>query len=369
LGWAWLCPVVGAAEEEWQIGPVKPRPHLDVALTYDDNVLISPANEQDDFSVTVSPGLQLVYGETGRNYVSLDYTAGLERFLRLTNQDADNHYVTFDSHLELNRLALGLNHAFRDITGPNIEVGTRVEERQNVSHLDAEYRLSEKTAVGLNYRQEFHEYTSTNLTDFSQLEVGGAFYYQVLPKTDLFGQFNYGWVEEDGGADASYQEANLGVRGQLTRKVTGTVKGGYQHRQFAGPIDSVDAFAAAVSLLAEFSERTAAELVLSRNINPSVTSPGNSYEATRVGLILRQKLWKEKITLALSGVYEHDDYDQLVFGTKRRDDFWDAGVEVSYEFTKWFQVGASYHHRENDSTLATVDFDQNLVRIHALIHY
>ena len=108
---------------------------------------------------------------------------------------------------------------------------------------------------------------------------------------------------------------------------------------------------------------------MSRNINPSVSSAGNSYEATRVELTLRQKLWKKKITLIAGGAYEHDNYNLSIGPVSRDDDFWEGHAEINYDVTKWFQFGAVYRYQRNSSTLHTVSFGQNVVTIHALLHF
>lgn len=74
--------------EDW---PIKFHPHLDLAATYDDNILIAHDHERSDLCFTVSPGLQLLYGDVSHDYLSLDYTTGIQRFLQHGSEDANNH--------------------------------------------------------------------------------------------------------------------------------------------------------------------------------------------------------------------------------------------------------------------------------------
>lgn len=358
-----LCPrPSGAAPfEDW---PIKPHPHLAFASSFNDNVFISPI-KQGDFSWLISPGILLEYGSPSQNYITLDYTAEIVRFYRLTSQDTDNHVVTFKTHFDLNRLTLDLTHNFRDRTDQNVEVGTRIQERQNVTSAQAEYRISSKTGVGLNYRQEFHEFFAAGQTDYDVYEIGGSFFYRAFSKTDFFGQFNYGRVDEQGGADQEYEEINLGVRGKLTSKITGTAKAGYQHRQFDSGIGDLNSFVASVGLQAALSARTTAELIVSRNVDPSITSAGNAYTATRVEASVRHRALGEKLTLIVGGVYEHDDYKLPA----RRDDIWEGKAGVSYSLTKWLEIGALYQHKRNDSSSGALSFNQNVGTIQASVRY
>jgi hypothetical protein len=355
-------PSVADPFEDW---PVKPHPHLSIASSFNDNVFISPT-KQGDFSWLISPGILLEYGKASHNYITLDYTAQIERFYRLTSEDANNHLVAFRTHLGLDRLTLDLSHDFRDRTEDNVEVGGRVEERQNITHANAEYQISSKTAVGLHYRQEFHEFFAPGQINYDTYEVGGDFYYRAFSKTDLFGEVNYGWVNEQVGSDQEYWEINAGLRGRLTSKITGTVKGGYQHRKFdVSTIGDINSFVASVGLQAALTKRTTADLTVSRSVDPSITSAGDTFTATRVEATLRHRARAERLVLTLGGAYEHDDYGQL----NRGDDVWEARAGVSYAFTRWFELGAFYRHTRDESSLSAFSFNQNVATIQASLHY
>ncbi len=365
-----LGPAGARAEGDSFLKKIKPHPHLGFAVRYDDNVFLDPTGKTNDVSFLISPGLQLLYGDEERNFAALDYTLGIERFVDLDDQNAINHLLKFDTHVEAGHIILDLSHVFQDISGANVDVGSRVEEQRNITRAEAEYRISEKTGVGLNYRQEFHDYDATNLTDSALFEVGGSFFYRIQPKTDLLVQLNQGWIDEDStGADSDYQEVNLGVRGQITSKIDGTAKVGYRHHNFtAAGSDDADMVTAGITLEGKFTERTSAELEVTRTISPSASAAGNSYEVTHVGLILRQRVGS-KFTLIARGGYEHDDYDVLIFGVDRSDDYWELGCGVEYEATKWFRAGVHYRYAQNESTTPAVEFEQNVVIFEALFHY
>src|SRR6185295_9986404 len=92
-------------------GPVKLHPHFEFAATYDDNVFIQPdSTRRGDWSFMMSPGLQAVYGDPERNFVSLDYTVSIVEFTHLTEQDTVNHFVTFGTRYEFNKLILDGGH-------------------------------------------------------------------------------------------------------------------------------------------------------------------------------------------------------------------------------------------------------------------
>lgn len=355
--------------DDW---PVKFHPHLDLAATYDDNILITPNNRIGDFSFTVSPGLELVYGNAEHNYLSLDYTAGIERFYRRTEFDAVNHYLTFNSIFTFSRLKLEVDQVFKQETSENFEAAARLEEQQNLTSISAEYSLNQYFSLGALYHQEFNHFPTPGQIDNELFEPGLAVYYHLTPKTDLFGEFDYGWVDVAEGDDQQFENVSLGLRGKITSKIRGQIEVGYENRDFSGPTPapSVAAVVAKVSLHADFSRHTFADLVVSRQISPSTTNADTSVTATRADLTVNQKIYREKFLVYAGGAYEHDDYGQDgSVGVNRQDDIVEGRVGAKYFATKWLEFGVSYRYQYDRSTASSVTFDQNLVSIDGLVHF
>jgi hypothetical protein len=353
--------------DDW---PVKLHPHLDFASTYNDNILISNTNKIGDFSFTVSPGLQLVYGSKDHNYLSLDYTAGIERFYRRTEFDAVNHYVTFNSVFNFSRLKLELDHIFKDETSENFDADTRLEQEQNLTDLKAEYSLNEYFSVGALYHMEFHHFPTPGQIDNELYEPGVALFYHLTPKTDLFGEFDYGWADVDEGENQQFETVNLGLRGKVTSKIKGQVEVGYENRDFSGTSPSVDTVVASGSLHGDFTPHTSADLLISRQISPSITNADSSVTSTRIDLTLNEKIYHEKFLVYVGGAYEHDQYGGAASpATSRSDDIAEGRIGAKYFVTKWAELGVSYRYQFDRSTVSTITFDQNLVSIDALVHF
>jgi hypothetical protein len=355
--------------DDW---PIKFHPHFDLESTYDDNILITPTNRIGDFSFTVSPGLQLVYGNADHNYLSLDYTAGIERFYRRTEFDAVNHYVTFNSIFNFSRLRLQVDHIFKDETSENFEAATRLEEQSNLTSINAEYSLNQYFSVGALYHQEFHHFPTPGQIDNELFEPGVAVYYHLTPKTDIFGEFDYGWADVSQGDNQQFESASLGVRGKITSKIKGQVAVGYENRDFSGPdpASSIATVVATGSLHGDFTRHTSADLVISRQISPSITNTASSVTTTRADFTLNEKIYHEKFLVYAGGAYEHDDYGQsFSIGPNRVDDIVEGRVGVKYYATKWMEFGVSYRYQYDRSTVAAITFDQNLASIDALVHF
>jgi hypothetical protein len=356
-----------ALMDDW---PVKFHPHLDLQSTYDDNILITPHNRIGDTSFTVSPGLQLLYGDLTHNYLSLDYTLGLERFYRRTDFDATDHYVTFHSLFNFSRLKLQVDHTFKDETSQNLQVATRIEEQQNLTSASAEYSVNQYFSIGALYHQEFHHFPTPGQIDNELYDPGVALYYHLSPKTDLFGEFDYGWADVAKGENQQFETGSVGMRGKITSKIRGQLQVGYENRTYSGSTPSVATTVASVSLHGDFTPHTFADLVFSRQISPSVTNADASVTTTRVDLTVNEKIYHEKFLVYVGGAYEHDEYGQVVSGgVNRTDDVLEGRAGAKYFATKWLEFGASYRYQYDRSTVASVTFDQDLVSVDALVHF
>lgn len=360
---------LATSPDDW---PVKFHPHLKLESAYDDNIDISPDHERADFSFTESPGLQLVYGDITQTSLSLDYTAGIQQFLQHNSQGADNHYVTFKGVSNFSHLKLAANNEFSIETSPNVEVGTRTREQQDLTDLSAEYLLNKYFSFGLLYHQELHHFLTSGQIDYNLFQPGVALYHHLSPKTDVYGEFDYGLVDEATGQDQEYQSASLGLRGKITSKITGRIGVGYENRDYSGSTPSVESLVSTVSLHGDFTQHTSADLVVERRVNPSVTVSSDSYTATRVDLTINQKLFHERFLAYIGGSYENDDYNQpisLAPKVNRTDDIWQGRIGLTYIASKRLEMGVSYLHQDDGSTVDTFSFRRNVVTVHALLHF
>jgi polysaccharide biosynthesis protein VpsM len=349
--------------DDW---PIKFHPHLDLQASYDDNVLISSTNQQADFSFLISPGLQLEYGSLDHNYLSLDYTMGIERFYRLTNLDAINNDVAFKSVFNFSRVKLQIDHTFKDDTSEDFEAGTRIEQQQNLTSASAEYSLNQYFSIGALYHQELDHFPTPGQNDSQLYEPGVAIYYHVSPKTDVFGEFDYGWADVSQGENQQFETVNLGLRGKITSKITGNIGLGYEHRDFSGTTPSIDTVVTTVSLHGDFTKHTFADLTIGRQINPSsTTNASTSVTVTRADFQINQKIYREKFLVYVGGAYEHDEYS----GISRIDNIWEGRVGARYIATKWLEFGASYRYQHNASSASFVSFEQDLASVDALVHF
>ncbi len=379
-----------------KIGDVDVHPHLGMAFTYDDNINISSGNngavKQGDFYAIVSPGVQFQYGK-GDNALSLDYQAGIERFLRFTSNDTVDHMATLAGRFMVNNnLKLNISQGYSRSTGgesqnqnglPEGQIGeripgTRVEIENYTTALGAEYAISEKTSIGANFNMTFMNYINPpGLIGSDAYDLRIPFYYHVSEKTDVFTYGDVGTTTVDQGANQTQEGVGIGARTRLTGKINGSASVGYQHFDYnGGGIPSVNTVVATVNGTWVITPRTSLSASINRGEQPTAQAVNNYYENTTVNLTLSQKAWHDKVTFSVGGGYELDEYGQPFstgVGTgatgTRSDSYYYLLVQGDYMIRKWWSAGAYYRYRSNGSSLSAYQFDDNMVSIYTRVSF
>ena len=359
---------VAAVEVPAQSQPFTPRLSLDVATSYNDNILLSPTTPLKDFSEVVSPRVGFSYGQLKRTYIRLDYRAALERYFTYEQFNTYKQFTTLDTQAQFDHAKIKLQQSFSDDSSPDSEVYGLSRIQLYTTAVSGEYRLNSKTSSGLDYYQEFHEWLTHGYIDYRQFVVGGTLYYHLLPKTDLLGQFNQGWVEMDRGANALYEELNVGFRGQLTSKIIGIAKIGYQHREFdSSSVSDWNEPVASIELQAQLTDRTTVALKASRTINPSDVYLDRSYLRNKLGFTGSYRLFRT-VRLSFGGDYLNAKSSATNIAEDYAREQLKAWVDVTYDLTKWLQLGANYGYVDKNYTILGPAM-QNTASLRVCLHY
>jgi Putative beta-barrel porin 2 len=346
------------------LGFIDVRPKMDFAVTYDDNILISSSNQKKDFVYTLSPGALLGIGDylqKESNYIRFEYVPTLTLFQHFSGFDFLEHYVRFESQYTFSRLQLRNYFEYDKLSGPNRDIGGRVNSDQYAAGLEATYAISDKTSLdvdaGLNIlhyqsqigSKEFlnHNWVNYNLTPKLNIGVGAAF----------------GVLNPDKGVTQPYQQALFRVRFTSTAKLTFNGNAGVEFRQFAS--EGGTRVTPVFGLSANYDVFPGTRLSLSgaRTVTNSSSINGDDYTATRLGVGLNQHVIG-RLSFNLEGGYENDAYRQTTAGAvgpQREDNYLFIRPSLTYHLQDWADVTLSYFYRNNDSNFPTKAFTNNQV--------
>ena len=344
----------------------KVTPTLDLSASYDDNIYQSSANDTSSWITSVEPGA-LLDVVRGANHYQLGYTLDSE----YVHEESDNNNV--DHHLRGSAI-FGLTRTSRiELYGnydrvENIFDTTLIGENDKFesSGVSAVYGYGSSSspfAMDVGVRQNwFRSLNSGTLNAFREYDNAGATvttYFQVMPKTRLLLEYNYDdfdYQQDTAGLDSEKNTAFVGATWTATARTQGTVKIGYEDREFDDPgRDDNSGMSWQVDVGLQPTKRDTVNLTSFQGTQEGSIEE-DFVDTTKYGIN-----WNRQFSTRVSGdlnySYAENDYeDQL----GREDEITTLGGEVRYDVSRQFTVGVGYKYEDRDSTQSARSYDRNI---------
>ncbi len=349
---------------EWIPG-LKLSPFLSERVEYQSNVFQTPSHSKDDVVFKTIPGFVADY-TFGTHSLSAGYRAEILRYLDLTNQDTVHHFGVAQLRLDFPRTLLNLRDDFaRTSDPPGTELTGRILSTTNVFKPEAEYRLTQRFSLGLNYgwtHVRFDDQFIAELIDRDEHRAGAAVFWKVVPKGDVFFSYTYGRVIFTTATDRDYTDhlIAVGLRGDITSKLSSTLRVGYEIRD---PDSSGQASFSGLFFGGDVTyrptERTTITLATQRATQESTFGTDAFYVTTNGTLsVTQQLLTKLSVTARLGGGVNDYSTKQTADGKTafRHDPFLLAGVQADYDIQPWLRTGVEYARISRDSNFPSFRF-------------
>lgn len=358
------------------------RPHFELSESFNDNVYYAGEDEVSDFLTTISPGLTLQLGTETANFIRLSYHFDRLQYLQESSQSANQHRIALGSHLGFNNLTIEGRDDIQflsSVLGGGISLaGQRVDRVTFYDEYRLTYQFSEKTGVyleGTYMASDFEE--GLPLYDRNTLRGTGGFEYMAFSRTFLFGEIYYGQTASNPNFDtpkpphAEFIGGFLGARGYFTEKLTGSVKAGYESRQFSDGTPGGQMPVVEAELTERFTPKTVLTGSYSRRQHVSVQFARAAYSADTVSLLLRQEMGNEgRAHAMLRAGYTIADYEPHPSFENRTDHLLTGALELTYDFRIWLRGKFAYNYERLTSDLGSVvDYDVNRVTLGLSIGY
>ena len=276
---------------EWVPG-LKLTPFFAERVTYETNVFQVPSGSQADVIFKTIPGFLADY-TFGPHAATLGYRAEILNYVTLTDQDTVNHVAVAQLRLDFPKLLVNVRDDFvKTSDPPNTELTGPIESLTNVLAPEAEYRLTTRLALGANYAWTHVRFPTEPVAaadlDRDEHLFGASVFWKIQPKADLRLNYNYGiknFTHPDRSRRHAVISSWLGVRGDLTAKLSSTFRIGVEKRDpdsssqpgYLGPIMGGDS-------IFRPTERTTLTLVTDRSVQESTFGDVPFYVTTSGGL-------------------------------------------------------------------------------------
>jgi putative beta-barrel porin BBP2 len=354
---------------EWVPG-LKLSPFLSERVEYNSNVFQTPNHAQDDVIFKTIPGFVVDY-TFGKHSVSAGYRAEILNYVSLTDQDTVHHIMAFQLRLDFPRWLLTLNDEFtRTSDPPNSELTGPILSTTNVLTPAAEFRVTPRFSTGVSYswtHVRFDDPSIGDLIDRDEHAVAGSVYWKFVPKGDIGLTYRYDQTNFTEATDRDYHshEGRLGLRGDLTAKLSSTLYVGYLWR-IAEHSDQVGWNGATFGgdLTYRPTERTTITLSADRRPQESTFLTDPFYVTTNATLLAQHQLLPKLSIGGRIGGGVNDYATKQTVGSVtdwRRDSFLSVGAQAEYTIQPWLRVGLEYLFTRRDSNFNTFDFFEHLV--------
>ncbi len=377
-------PPTGASSEEvatdWKFVT-----RLSAVATYDDNIFIQPNNPEDDYILHVAPSLGFGIGafrsefaplsptphflaRTGeedlprKDFAFIGYTPEGVFFADHGGENALNHDARLAARREEELWNLQGELRFQSIEDTDIDVGQRLRQKYYTASAAGEHALTGKITGGA----KLYGYRSEYATGFSSTDMRATAYvdYQIAPKTSVGIAGVLGYLNADSGGNQMYQQPLLQLKYQPTAKITFTGQAGEEFRQFESNVPNRSQFVFAANGSYDASDSTAFTLSARRETQSSAQYAGENIIQSLYQAGVRQR-FLQRLYVSVNGGFVHNQYEnnRAVATVLRRDDYTFGRVALTGDLTARGSLELSYEYRNNDSSISTFGFTENLASL------
>ena len=362
---------------QWIPG-LKVSPFLSERVEYESNIFQTPSHSKDDVIFKTIPGVLADY-TFGPHSITAGYRAEILRYLDLTDQDTVHHIAVGQLRLDFPRTLLTLKEDFvRTSDPPGTELTGRILSNTNVLKPAGEYRLTPSFSTGVNYswtRVRFDDRAIGDLIDRDEHLIGASLYWKVVPKGDVLFNYSYGRVIFTTATDRDYTDhlVAVGLRGDLTSKLSSTLRVGYEIRD---PDSSNQASFSGLFVGGDVTyrptERTTITLATQRSTQESTFGTDAFYVTTNASLsVTQQLLTKLSVSARLGGGVNDYSTKQTADGKTdfRQDTFLLAGAQADYDIQPWLRAGLEYARTSRDSNFPSFRFVDDRITARATVQF
>jgi hypothetical protein len=346
------------------MGPCKLYPTINLEERFEDNIFLLPDNEKGDFVTTVTPEILLDFKcSDEKDEVSIAYKYKIQRYDKYKAGNRQNSEFTSKIEFYGPKYFIKAKEKFEQVT----EVTSYSEFFNDYNINDALLTLGgefNNTSFEVTYENLNYEYSVIdNTDDYNEHILDLTGYYNFFPKTKALVEYSFGKLNytNDATRTGDYNEFLTGIKGELTQKATGTVKVGYQARDYESRKNWNEPVTY-INVVYNISEKTKADLTVERKAEESTYTSENFYETNKIGCGLTQEL-TAKTSFSMDATYNRDKYPATDIAA-RRDDIWDVKLALDVKTRKWLTWGTSYEFNKRNSSVSTNDYKDNIANIY-----
>ncbi|MBK1832306.1 outer membrane beta-barrel protein [Verrucomicrobiaceae bacterium R5-34] len=342
------------------------------SMRLDDNMFLTPDDEDSDVIITITPTLQLANDEDAKNTWSFAYAPSIISYLDNSNLNSVNNSFALELGTRLPKTEIDFSADYSEISGSDRFVSGQIDKTTYGAKLDLTHELTGKTRLDATLGYAKTDYETASLFDTTAYDLLLTWQYQYSGKISLGPYVSYGETEVDTQPD--HQAIGVGIKFdyEMTGKTAMIGKLGYENRSFSGPMAGSDhnLFTYEIGLSHEYSGKTEFQLMLYRRSNASYSIASSGYYGTGL-FILGTHDMTDRLTLKSKLAYERDSYyaTSTVSAADLDSHYYEFNMGADYEFNDQCTFGMNFIWRSNDSETDSSDFDNLALELFSTYYF
>lgn len=341
-----------------EIGPGELFATATVEGSYDSNIF-SNNKEIDDYILKAKPGLEWKSKDTKLESV-LKAGYNIQRFDQNSDEDAEDWETSAKFSYDNEKTKVSLDTSYKRVSSANEAVNTRTESENFDLTLKGTLRYSSKFSLGSELKANDQHYLKGG-SDVRYYSGQGRFIYHYSEKTDVFAGARYRTTETKiKSAESDDYAYFVGAENQLLPKVTGSVRVGWQERDYDKSNNDNSGLNMNIDLSYKYSDKTSINLKAAKDF--STTAGQQTSDKTSAGISVRNK-YDEKITLTAGFDYSFTEQETVaangVVTPGKEDTAYTVKAGATYKLSDMWSLKFDASRRINDSTVISSEYDRD----------
>lgn len=329
----------------------KVHPYMNSEMRYDSNIYLTQTSKKDDFVNTSSAGTKLIFGKPGKDSTMVQFDGGMESdYYFYSGFNRQHPFAAVDAIAGVGDYKFTFSERYREGFTPTSNLSTNIEGFTDFSANSISASADAKlNRIGLNitYRRDTCDFEDpfkqSNTIDDNGVNFIGFYKPPFFKKSNLLAEYEYGKVAYTKAANSDnnyyYNLIWVGVVGNITKKISGVAKAGYEYIDYPHPDhkDHTTFPAIKVELKYKHSSRTELALRLSRlgtrSSNFAYGTSNGNYASISLTHYFGRKLSAEISGYILDQEYLDPKYFNTGYGGYAR---------LTYHYAKWIRMYLEY---------------------------
>lgn len=355
-----LIPVAANAQQNIKLGNMEVNPFMSTLESYDSNIYLIKHDAKGAVINRTSLGFGLVEKVGSRLDLTGGYSMDVLNYSRASSiNNATHHNANFSAKAMLPKeMSVGVNDNYKQTTDQaNSETTARAKRIENTVAVKYDAPLRGKFGFAVVLQNVYNNYLASSFAglDRAENQAGVDLTYQWQPKTKVVASYRYGALnyENSNTNDATYNNMDLGLVGNIAPKVEGTVSVGMQARNYKNDSgtakNDITTMGYSAQAIWKAMERTDVTIYGKRANIESTYGTSRFYTSTMLNVGASRMINKVKLGLNLG--YEGVQYPEKTTLTspKRLDENTSVGITAVYNIQKWLTTDAGFTYKNRNS--------------------